>query len=294
MKMYIFDVSNIFYRAFYANNLATSYGFPTGGLHGFLRMSLSIIRDARPELVAFAMEGEGPSPRKQIEPLYKANRTDVPPELKQQLAVLPELMHVMGFPTFKFQSFEADDIIASIVKLALKQGIEPVIVSSDKDFCQLVQGPVKMYNIGKEEMVDENGVFARYGIRPDQFIDYLSIVGDTSDNIQGVKGVGPKGAEKLLQEYGTLDAIYQNVGLIKGATQKKLIESKDQVFRARELVKFMDVPFIADLRTVCNWAGPRRAECIDFLKKYEFREIESILFRTEVVTVGGVEIGVRR
>lgn len=294
MKLYIFDVSNIFYRAFYANNLSTSYGFPTGGLHGFLRMSLGIIRDARPDLIAFAMEGEGQSLRKEIEPLYKANRTDAPPELKQQLEVLPQLMQVMGFPTFRFPRYEADDTIASLTKRALMYGIEPVIVSSDKDFCQLVQGPVKMYNIGKEEMVDENGVMLRYGIRPDQFIDYLSIVGDSSDNIQGVKGIGPKGAEKLLQQYGTLDSIYANLGSIKGANQKKLIESRDQVFKARELVRFMDVPFVADLQTVCNWAGPRKAECIDFLRRYEFREIESILFQTQVVTIAGVEIGVRK
>lgn len=294
MKLFIFDVSNIFYRGFYSSNLVTSYGFPVNGMHGFLRIVHSIMRDHKPDLVAFAMEGGGVSKRKQIEPLYKANRTEAPEDLIKQLEILPELMQVFGFPTFRFQEYEADDTIATLVNKALQQGIEPVVVSSDKDFCQLVSGPVKMYNVSKEEMVDENGVFLRYGIRPDQFVDYLAIVGDTSDNIQGVKGIGAVGAQKLLNSYESLDGIYRNLNSIKGANQKKLIESREQVYKAKQLVQFMEVPLVADLQTVCNWAGPRRAECLEFLRKYEFREIEAMMFQTEVVNVGGVEIGVRR
>lgn len=294
MKMLIFDVSNIFYRGFYAGNLTTSYGLPVNGLHGFLRIVHSIMRDHKSDLVAFAMEGDGVNKRKQIEPLYKANRQEAPEDLTNQLRILPELMHVFGFPTFKFAEYEADDTIATLVNKCLAQGIEPVIVSSDKDFCQLVKGPVKMYNVSKEEIVDEEGVYLRYGIRTEQFVDYLSIVGDTSDNIQGVKGIGAVGAVKLLSQYGSLDGIYQNLNSIKGANQGKLIASREQVYKAKQLVQFLDVPMVADLRTVCNWAGPRRTECLEFLRKYEFREIESMMFRSEVVVVGGVEIGVRR
>lgn len=294
MKLYIFDVSNIFYRGFYAGNLTTSYGLPVNGLHGFIRIVHSIMRDHKPDLVAFAMEGDGVSKRKQIEPLYKANRNEAPQELKDQLAILPELMHVFGFPTFKFPEYEADDTIATLVNKALQYNIEPVIVSSDKDFCQLVKGPVKMYNVSKEEMVDEEGVYLRYGIRTEQFVDYLSIVGDTSDNIQGVKGIGAVGAVKLLNQYGSLDGIYRNLATIKGANQAKLVASQTQVYKAKQLVQFLDVPFVADLQTVCNWAGPRREECLAFLRKYEFREIESMMFRSEVVNLCGVDIGVRR
>ncbi len=294
MRLMIFDVSNIFYRGFYANNLTTSYGLPVNGLHGFLRIVHSIYRDHRPELIAFAMEGGGVSKRKQIYPLYKANRDEAPEDLKIQLEILPTLMHVFGYPTFKFDEYEADDTINSLVKRALQYGLEPIIVSSDKDFCQLVQGPVKMYNVGKQLMVTEQDVEKLYNIKASNFIDYLAIVGDTSDNIQGVKGIGPKGAEKLLAEYGSLDGIYANIENIKGANQKKLIESREQVYKAKELVTFMDVPFVADLQTVCNWAGPRRVECLEFLRKYEFREIEHMVFGSQIMNVGGVDIGVRR
>lgn len=295
MKFFIFDVSNVFYRAYYGGDrLTTSGGLPVNGLHGFLRMVHGIMRDHRPDLVSFAMEGDGISPRKQIEPLYKANRQEVPDDLKVQLTMLPELMQVLGYPTFKFLNYEADDTIATLVKKALEQGIEPTIVSSDKDFCQIIKGPVKMLNLSKNEIVDEAGIELRYGIRSDQFQDYLAIVGDSSDNIAGVKGIGPKGATTLLGTYQTLDGIYQNLVNIKGANQKKLIESREAVYKAKQLIGFFDVPMIADLRTVCNWAGPRRAECIAFFRKLEFRELEQMFFGSEVINVAGLDIGVRR
>lgn len=268
------------------------------GLHGFLRIVHSIIRDNKPDLVAFAMEGKGESLRRKIEPLYKANRQEAPEDLKAQLEILPQLMYLMGFPKFEYAGYEADDTISTLVKKALEQGIEPVVVSSDKDFCQLIRGPVKMYNVSKAEMVDEAGVFARYGITSEQFQDYLSIVGDTSDNIAGVKGIGPKGAASLLSQWGTLDNIYQNLGSIKGANNKKLTESREQVYKAKTLISFYDVPLVADLRSVCNWPGVTKlltkGELKEWLRKYEFREIENMFFGVEVVNVGGLEIGVRK
>jgi DNA polymerase I len=296
MKLFVFDVSNIFYRAFYGGDrLTTSYGMPVNGLHGFLRMVHGIMQDHKPDLVAFAMEGGGTSVRKQLNPEYKANRSEPPADLVLQLEKMPELMQAMGYPTFKLPNYEADDVICTLVTKAVEQGLEPVIVSSDKDFCQLVQGSVKMLNLSKNEMVDENGVFLRYEIRPDQFIDYLSIVGDSSDNIQGVKGIGPKGAADLLKKYDNLDNIYRNLSVIKGATLKKLTESREQVFKARELVRFIPLQLVADLRTVCNWAGPRVPELKDFLERFEFRSLASVLIPPGPVTnVDGLEIGTRR
>jgi len=294
-RILIFDVSNIFYRAFWGSDpLTTSGGFPVQGLHGFIRMVHSIMRDGKPDLVAFAMEGGGQSPRKNLEPLYKANRSEVPEDLRLQLAMLPELMHAMGYPTFKYETFEADDTIASLVKKSLEQGLEPIIVSSDKDFCQIIRGNVKMLNISKNELVDEAGVYTRYGIRADQFNDYLAIVGDTSDNITGLKGIGPKGAVKLLAKYGSLDEIYKHTNELKGAEQKKVLEGQVAVYKAKALIGFLDVPFVADLQTVCNWAGPRKEELRTLFRKLEFRDLEQMLLGSEVVQVGGVDIGVRK
>jgi DNA polymerase I len=295
MKLFIFDVSNIFYRAFWGSDpLTTSGGIPVQGLHGFIRTVNGIMRDHHPDLVAFAMEGGGISPRKTLEPLYKANRQEPPDELKAQLNMLPELLSVMGYPTFKFENYEADDTIASLTTKAIEQGLQPVIVSSDKDFCSLVHDGTLMFNISKNEMVDESGVFLRYGITAEQFQDYLAIVGDSSDNIQGVKGIGPKGAVSLLSEYGTLDNIYKNVSFIKGANQKKLMASQSDVYKAKKLVEFIKVNFESDLTTSCNWPGPKKEELRTFLRKLEFRELEQMLLGADVINVSGVDIGVRR
>lgn len=296
-KIFVFDVSNIFYRAFFGNDrLTTSYGMPTQGLYGFLRMIHSIVRDHRPDLIAFAMEGEGESKRKTIYPLYKANRSAPNPDLKLQLQHLPELMQVMGYPVFRYPNYEADDTIGTLVKTALVQGLQPVVVSSDKDFCQLLTDQrVTILNPATGEYLNDQGVYLKYSINASQFIDYLSIVGDSSDNIQGVKGIGDKGAAKLLAEYGTLDNIYACLDQIKGANLKKLTESREQVFKARELVTLLDVPMVADLQTVCSWGGPRYDEARTLFRKYEFQELERMLLgATNVVTVAGVEIGVRR
>jgi DNA polymerase-1 len=295
MKLYVFDTQNIFYRAFYApEGLTTSYGMPVQGLHGLVRTIHGIMRDHKPDLIAFALEGGGQSLRKTIEPTYKANRTEPPDELKVQLQVLPELLEALGYPTVKFPGYEADDTIAALAKCATAQGLETVIVSSDKDFCQLINQSVKMFNITKNAMVDENDVLVRYGVTPSQFLDFLSIVGDTADNIKGVKGIGEVGAAKLLAEFGSLDMIYKNIGMIKGANQKKLIASQAEVQLAKKLVSFFDPGLHADLSVWCKYNGPNVEKTRALFRRLEFKELETMILGAQVTSVGGVEIGVRR
>jgi len=296
MKLYIFDTQNIFYRSFYApEGLTTSYGMPVQGLHGLVRMVHSIMRDHKPDLVAFAMEGGGQNLRKNLDPTYKANRTEPPDDLKIQIQILPELMEAMGYPTVKYEGYEADDTIASLCKKATEQGIHSVIVSSDKDFCQLISPTVTMFNISKGELIDPIAVEMRYGVTPKQFLDYLSIVGDTADNIKGVKGIGDKGAAKLLGEFGTLESIYQNIGLVKGANQAKLKASEKDVFLAKKLVSFLETPMgEVDLKLWCKYGGPRVEQARALFRRLEFRELETMLLGGQTVQVGGVEIGVRK
>lgn len=296
MKLYIFDTQNIFYRAFYApEGLTTSYGLPVQGLHGLVRTVFSMMRDHKPDFVAFAMEGGGTNLRKNLDPTYKANRTEPPDELKAQLAILPELMEAMGYPTVRYPGYEADDTIAALTKKAGEQGLETVIVSSDKDFCQLINDKVKMFNVSKNEMVDEQAVYLRYGVTTAQFLDYLSIVGDAADNIKGVKGIGEKGAVKLLTEFRTLENVYKNLPMIKGANKDKLIASHTEVFLAKQLVSFLPVPMgEVDLKVWCKYGGPRVEQTRALFRRLEFKELETMVLGAQITVVGGVEIGVRR
>jgi DNA polymerase I len=297
MKLFIFDVSNMFYRAFWGNErLATSDGLPTQALHGFVTMAHSLMRDNRPDLVAFAMEGGGENLRKTMDASYKANREAPPIDLKIQLDMLQDLMEKMGYPIFKAPGYEADDTISTLAKQATDQGIQVTIVSSDKDFCQLVNENVNMYNLTKAEFVGEAEVYLRYGIKAEQFLDYLSIVGDTSDNIPGVKGIGEKGAAELIAQYGSLDGIYKNLNFIKGAKKDKLVASHAEVYHAQKMIKFMDVPGTVDFKTACKYNGAPDKEALRALfRRLEFRELEArFLGSAAVTTVGGVEIGVRK
>jgi DNA polymerase I len=298
-KLFVFDVSNIFYRAFYGNDaLTTSYGMPVGGLYGFVKTVQGIIRDGKPDLIAFAVEGEGESLRKSIDPIYKANRGDAPEELILQKRMLGELMASMRYPVFGYAGYEADDTIATLSGWAVGQDLSVTIVSSDKDFTQLVSDDdgVRLFNVSKNELVDETAVWYRYGIRAGQFRDYLAIVGDASDNVKGVKGIGEKGAAELIKTYGSLDGIYANLSFIKGAKKDKLVASREDAYRAQKLVSFMEIPVeTVDLRQTCAILGPDVEVARKLFKKLEFRELETTLLpAVGTVTMGGVELGVRK
>jgi DNA polymerase-1 len=298
-KLFIFDVSNIFYRAFYGNDaLTTSYGMPVGGLHGFVKTVQGIMRDGKPDLIAFALEGEGESLRKNIDPEYKGNRSEPPEELLAQKKMLPELLAALKYPMFSAAGYEADDAIATLTDLAVDQDLAVTIVSSDKDFSQLIDDELKvrMFNVSKNELVTEKGVYERYGVTTHQFRDYLAIVGDASDNIKGVKGIGEKGAAELIKMYGSLDNIYANLQFIKGAKKDKLIASREEVYKAQKLISFMKIQDAhVDLRAVCSYAGPDVDVARALFKRLEFRELETTLLPApQTVVMGGVELGVRK
>jgi DNA polymerase-1 len=237
-SLYIVDVSNLFYRAFWGlDPLTTPDGRPTQALHGFLTMLNGIVRDKKPTYVALALESKGPNWRKQIYPAYKGNRTEPNPDLTYQLNQMPALLEALNYPTFQADGYEADDVIGSLAVQGERLGLEVYIVSSDKDFSQLVSGNIRIYDHMKGLILGEQEVFAKYGVRPDQFKDYLSIVGDTSDNIKGVAGVGPKGAMTLIQQYDNLDNIIKNIDKLKPAMKKKFQESLQDLVTASELVK---------------------------------------------------------
>ena len=176
------------------------------------------------DYIIFAVDSKGDTFRNEIDENYKANRQAPPPELTQQLPIAIEWINKMGYKTLGKTGFEADDIIATIVKCARETGYSVRIVSHDKDLCQLIDDDnVTLVDAIKKKVMNENACYDKYGVTPKQFTDYQAILGDSADNVPGVKGIGKVGAEKLLKEYGTLDNIYVHIDAIKGAMQKNLL-----------------------------------------------------------------------
>jgi DNA polymerase I len=278
-NLYLVDASNMFFRAFFAiPPLTNDKGMPTNALYGFLAMSLKLIREVKPDYLVYCFDLKEPSFRSQLYTEYKANREEMPPLLVPQIPYLKKLTSTLGIATAEKAGFEADDVIGTLAMHAVRERVNAVIVSGDKDFAQLVRPGVSLYDTMKDVRVETDGVLAKYEVRPDQFIDYLAMVGDSSDNVPGVRGIGPKGASKLLQEYQTLDGIYENIDKIKGANQKKLIENKDMAFLSRKLVTIVtDVDLGTDFNELKM--KPLEAEPVrELLKELGFGSFERKIF----------------
>ena len=250
-KLYLVDVSNMFFRAYYAVRMLTNAeGLPTNAIYGFLSMSIKLLKEVQPDYMAYCYDRPEASFRKDIDPNYKANRGETPEDLIPQIPYIKKVTDLLGIPAFEKEKYEADDIIGSLADFGFKNKVEVVIVSGDKDFAQLVNDKISMYDTMRDNKYDYQGVIDKWGVKPEQFIDYLAITGDTSDNIPGIKGVGPKGAQKLIAQFGDLDGIYKNLKLIKSEKQRQKIEdAKDNAYLSKELVTIVkDLELVKDLK----------------------------------------------
>ena len=206
---------------------------------------------------------------------YKANRRQTPKELKSQFAIIHELIDAIGIKTESKIGFEADDIIGSLSKEATKSGYKSIIVSADKDLCQLVKdNETYVYDPMKKVFLDENGVFKRFGVRSDQICDYLSIVGDHCDNILGVNGIGPKGAIKLLEKYGHIENIMLHINELDEKMRQKFLASKDVLELAIKLIELhcdaIEVNNFEQYKLNINYNGLK-----EFMEKYGFKSIDA-------------------
>lgn len=222
-RLIIVDVSNFIFRAFYAvRPMHSATGTPTNAVYGVLTMMLKLLADHQPTHVLLARDTKGGSFRNELFENYKANRTEPPEDLIPQFALIDELLNKMNLPSSSNTRFEADDIIGSAATQWKADFDEILIASGDKDLMQFVGGNVRMLDTMKDKIYSPADVEEKMGVRPDQIVDYLAIVGDTSDNIPGMKGIGAVGAAKLLKEYGTFENIVANKANLKG---KKVIEA---------------------------------------------------------------------
>ena len=239
MTLTIIDTFGFLFRNFYAlPPLKSKKGFPTGMITGFLNFIASLGRDFETDYLVFTLDSkEKETFRKEIFPKYKANRPEAPEDLKAQLPVAIDLINEMGFKILEIPGYESDDIIASLAKLAASKGIKVKIVSHDKDMYQLIDdNKIVLFDPIKKTEINEEKCMEKFGVHPKDFINFQALVGDSSDNIPGVKGVGVKTASKLINQYKTLENLYEHIDEIKGALQKKLISDKENAFLSRKLV----------------------------------------------------------
>ncbi len=235
----IIDTFGFFFRSYFAlPPLKNSEGFPTGLLTGFINLIDNLHRDHSTDYIVFALDSKGKTFRNDLFSEYKAHRPPAPEDLVKQLPIAIEWIEKMGFANLSEDLYEADDIITTVTRLAKEKGMKVRIVSHDKDLYQLIDdGKVVMVDTVKKHDVTEEECIAKFGVRPTDFTNFQAIVGDTSDNIPGVKGIGIKGAAKLINEFGTLENLYDNID--KAGTpriQNLLLEYKDSAFMSRELV----------------------------------------------------------
>lgn len=281
-KLYLVDVSAMFFRAYYAiRSLTAPSGLPVNAIYGFLSMMIKLLKEEKPEYLVFCYDRKEPSFRKDLYDGYKAHRNEMPEDLVKQVPYIKKIAELLGVPSYEVAGFEADDIIGSLTKWGRHHDMEVFIVSGDKDFGQLIRPHVWLYDTMKDVRYDAQGVLEKWGVRPDQFIDYLSIVGDASDNVPGVKGIGEKGAIKLLEQFKTLEDIYENIDKVESkSVREKLITSKDNAFMSKKLVTIStDVPVSEDYNSY-KLTPLHTEELRDLLHELNFKSFEKSLFGT--------------
>ena len=215
--LYLIDGSSYIFRAYFAiRHLSTSKGFPTNAIYGFTSMMFKFIKDYNPEYLAVVFDSKERTFRSDIYPLYKANR-DVPPDdLIPQFDKIHDVVEAFSIPVIQREGFEADDLMGTIAKRNENENIDIVLVTGDKDFCQLVSDKIKLLDTMKNKITDQQEVLNKFGVGPERVIDVLALAGDQVDNIPGVKGIGEKTASKLISEFGSVEKLYKKLDQIKG------------------------------------------------------------------------------
>ena len=256
--LYLLDAYGLIYRSYFAfigHPLTNKAGENISALYGFFRSIYSILNTCRPHFFLAAFDSRTPTFRHEWYPEYKATRDKTPEDLHSQIPHIEKILNTLGIACFRKDGFEADDIIATLAQRCEREQRQCVIISGDKDLMQLVSGFVTMLKPDKTETLAHCGVEevkAHWGVAPVQMLDFLSLTGDSSDNIPGVKGIGPKTAVKLLEDYGTLDAVYEHIDSIAGSVQKKLAAGKESAYFSKKLITLAsDISIEASVDDYC-------------------------------------------
>jgi len=282
-RLFLVDGNSLAYRAFFAlpETIATSAGFPTNALYGFAAMLLKIVAEYAPAAVVVAWDAREKTFRHEDYEEYKAGRKPMPDLLQQQWPHFTELVDAFGLPSLKKEGYEADDILATLAEEAKREGVKSVIVTGDRDMLQLVDDEVWVMantkGITEVTIYTPQKVVERYGIKPEQVPDFIGLKGDTSDNIPGVPGVGEKTAAQLIQQFGSLEALYER--LTEAGTPKRralLAEYESQARLSKQLAQQVtNVPLEEDLTALIHGTGYRLPveRLVEFLERYEMASL---------------------
>ncbi len=276
-KLVLIDGHSLAFRAFHALPLTLTApdGELTNAVFGFTSMLLNVLRDQQPEYVAVAFD-VGKTFRHEMYAEYKGHRERMPDELRTQVERIKQVVQTLNIPIFTAEGFEADDVLATLARQAEREGVDSLIVTGDRDILQVVNDHVSVYTSGRQFsdtiIYDPPAVEEKYGLRPDQLVDYKALVGDKSDNIPGVRGIGEKGAATLLQKYGTLEAIYAHLDEITPErTRKALEEGRAEAWLSQKLGRIIiEVPIQLDL-TACHTRDYDREKAIELFRDLAFR-----------------------
>jgi DNA polymerase I len=274
-RLFLIDGMSHIYRAHFAiRNLSNSKGLPTNAIYGFTSMMRKLIKEQKPEYIGVAMDLEGPTVRHEKFQAYKATRKPMPPDLVPQIPYIIKVCEAFCVPVISYSGYEADDVIGTLSKKAVEKGLEAVVVTSDKDMLQLVSEHISVLDAVKDNLMDSQKVQEKFGVRPDQVIDLLSLWGDTADNIPGAPGIGEKGAKELIQAFGDLESVLANWQQVKRKTyQESLRDNAGQIRMSRELVTIQqDLPIELDLSSLVL-CDPDRKSAFELFSELEFKNL---------------------
>lgn len=291
-EIYLIDGSAYIYRAYHAiAPLSNSKGMPTHAVLGFINMVKRLLREKKPEYIAIAFDSRGPVFRHEIYGAYKANRPPMPDDLQHQIPYIRKFVEASNILLLEQQGVEADDIIASVVRAFTAQGHKVVLVSGDKDLLQLVGPNVVMWDPMQDKVMDREAVYRKYAVYPEQLLELFALIGDSSDNVPGVMGIGPKSAEKLINSYGGLDGLYAHIDELKQSKMKeRLVEQKAQAYLSRELISLkMDVSIPGDVSAFALQAADDK-QLIEIYSELEFASLLKGIDTAQPIPVDGFTV----
>ena len=298
MKVLLVDGNYYVYRSFFAiRELSNSRGEPTNAIYGFVKTLRRMVKDLNPKLGAVVWDEGLPTRRTELQPAYKQQRAEMPPEMRPQLAFIRELVPLLGFRSVSLPDTEADDLMASYACEAVQQKMEVVLATNDKDLFQLVADGVRVYTTNKADLptpkdtyalLDGASVQKKWGVPPERVGDVIALIGDTVDNIPGVAGLGPKNAAHLLNTHGSLDALLADLNAVQNERiREKLIAAREQILQNRQMVQLdTDLPLPAPLDALR--VEPKYEELIAVVEKCEFKSLLQEI-RAEAAAVGKVQ-----
>ena len=275
-SLYLIDGSSYIFRAYFGIRqfLSTSKGFPTNALYGFINMLQKVVKDEKPDYLAVAFDSKEKTFRHEIYADYKANRSAPPEDLAKQFPYFEPLVQAYNIHGVRVPGYEADDIIGTLATKAAKEGFKVVIVSGDKDMMQLISPDIRMLDTMKNQWFGVEEVEEKFGVTPDRVIDVMGLMGDSSDHIPGVKGVGPKTASELIRKFGSIQELYERIDEVdKVKLREKLVQDKEMALLSRQLVTINTSVKLEGGIENLKFKSPDNAELKKLFSEFEFSSL---------------------